>query len=158
MQQSHKNMLFETGICRKYLLNWYYYQAISNNFMNITKKILLTGAGTTLIAFALSFRTAETTQGKFKAVKANSEAHTFFDFNNRLPFDPKHSKNTVSFIPEASTIDIDNILNFGVYTNTIANIFLVFNFWILITLFVLEILLIFEEEEDYSHFEEDYSN
>ncbi len=134
--------------------------------MKIVNKLLLTTVGTALVA--LSVGTAEVAQAKFKPIEADSEAHTFRDFNNGLPeglgFSPKQSKNyhigdtngsnfvfnnsrnklTITLDSELSSIN--NILNFRIDTNKIINSFLVFNCLILIALCVLEVLLIVDEE------------
>ncbi len=131
--------------------------------MKIFNKLLLTTVGTSLVA--LSVGTAEVAQAKFKPIEVDSEAHTFYDFNNGLSeglgFSPKQSKNynisdgdhsnfvfnnlrnqlTITLASELSSIN--NIL---IDTDKIINSFLVFNCLIVIALCVLEVLLIVHEE------------
>ncbi|MDJ0516148.1 MAG: hypothetical protein QNJ74_07755 [Trichodesmium sp. MO_231.B1] len=134
--------------------------------MKIFNKLLLTTVGTSLVA--LSVGTAEVAQAKFKPIEVDSEAHTFYDFNNGLSeglgFSPKQSKNynisdgdrsnlvfnnsrnqlTITLVSELSSIN--NILNILIDTNKIINSFLVFNCLIVIALCVLEVLLIVDEK------------
>ncbi|MGD1717057.1 hypothetical protein [Hydrocoleum sp. CS-953] len=134
--------------------------------MKTFNKLLLTTVGTALVT--LSVGTAEVAQAKFKSIEANSEAHTFSEFNNRmsegLGFSPKQSKtyhisaadrsnfvfnnnistSTITLASEPSSIN--NRLNFRIDTNTIVNGFLIFNCLILMALCVLEVLFIVDED------------
>ncbi|MGD1807792.1 hypothetical protein ACP6PL_20475 [Dapis sp. BLCC M126] len=134
--------------------------------MKIVNKLLLITFGTALVA--LSVGTPTVAQTKFQPIETHSEAYTFCDFNNGLPeglgFFPEQSKNYNISDPDHSNFvfnnsinqliitlaskpsSINNILNFRIDTDKIINSFLVFNCLIVITLCVLEVLLIVDQE------------
>ncbi len=107
--------------------------------MKIVNKLLLTTVGTAFVA--LSVGTAEVAQAK----SANSENYNISDavHSNSVV---NNSRNTSTITLASKPSSINNRLNFRIDTDTIINSFLLFNCLIVMSLCVLEVLLILDEE------------